>query len=231
MTTKTDTRGPIDAVPVGETPSRRITGWIELVLPTLAEIRERCPVAQPILTGWLLSILTAWLAVPIVGLALGGDTAGSAEVVQGWIWAIAALSPLVQGGRALMWVGACWALLALAGREQSKRRLFSLFLYGELLLLAYGLGLALYFQWAAGPGGAGVRFTDPLSLSHYVPSDHGIWGGVVKHLSVVQLGWVAYLGVAGTRVLGLGRRGAWSLALILWFGLIAVATARILITG
>lgn len=231
MTTKIHTRGALDAAPAAKRPSGRIAGWAELMLPTLAEIRERCPVAQPMLAGWLLSILTAWLTVPLVEVALSGDTAGTAGVVRGWIWAMAALSPAVQGGRALLWVGSCWALLALAGREESKRRLFSLFLYGELLLLAYGAGLALYFQWAAAPGGGGGSFTDPLSLSHYVPSDHGLWAGVVKHLSVVQSGWVAYVGLAGTRVLGLGRRGAWGLALSLWFGLVAVATARTLITG
>jgi len=212
-------------------PALRLFRWLELMLPTMNEIRTRRPAAQPLVLGWALHILTVWLTVPLVAIALAGRPASAASLVQGWMWAMAALAPFILGGRALLWAVATWALLALGSRVNSARVLMSIFLYGEVLLAVHGLLLALFFQWTAEPGAVGLSFADPLSLAAYVPSDHGPWGGLVKHLSLVQAVWVAYVGLAGRRVLGLGTRGAWTLALTLWVGTVALSTVRILMHG
>ena len=209
----------------------RVVRWMELMLPTMAEIRDARPWAQPVLLGWVLSLLTAWLTVPLVTLVLPDQQGAATSLIQGWMWAMAALAPLVQGGRALLWTVATWALLTLGLRETSVRSLFSFFLYGEVLLAIHGLLLALFFQWTVDPGAIGPSFADPLSLATYVPSDHGLWGGLVKHLTLVQAGWVAYVGLGGRRVVGLEAKGAWTLALTLWVGTVAVSAVRISMHG
>lgn len=216
---------------VSSTPAARIGRWTELMLPTISEIREHRPVVQPLLLGWVLSLLAAWSAVPLVSVALDNDPNGVAPWVQGWMWVMVALAPVLQSGRALIWAIAAWALLTLASRGASFRSLFSVFLYGEVLVAAYGVLLALYLRWSVTPASTGASFLDPLSLSVIVPSSHGAWLAVAKHFSLMHGLWVVFTGIAGRRVLGLDRVRAWALALSLWFGSVAVATLRLLLNG
>jgi hypothetical protein len=197
----------------------------------MAELRERRPILPPLVLGWILSVLATWTLAPLVEVALAEQLEGPTGVVEGWLWLVAALAPLLQGGRALLWAAAAWALVTLAAREVSFRSLFSVFLYGEVLAAAYSVLLALYFQWSVAPGVAGRTFEDPLSLARLVPFSHGAWGGVVEHLALVHLGWTVFVAVAGHRVLGLARREAWTLALTLWLGSVAVDAARIVLNG
>ena len=201
------------------------------MLPTMSEIRELRPIVPPLLLGWLATVLTAWLTVPLVDAALAGASVGAAPVVRVWMWVVAALAPLIQTARASIWVAATWGLLTLASRVPPLRGLLSLFLYGELVHLLHGVLLALFFQWSIEPGSVGVDFLDPLSLGAYVPSSHGPWSGLVKQLSLAQAAWVVYVGVAARRVLELGTKGAWTLAFTLWLGGVAVATTRVLMNG
>jgi hypothetical protein len=205
--------------------------WAELMVPTLAEIREFRPLVPPLLLGWILTLLTAWLTVPLVEVALAGDSGDAAPLVRGWMWAMAVLAPAILAGRALLWVMVTWALLTLASWEASLRSLFSIFLYGELLTTGYGLLVVLFFQWSVDPGAGGATFLDPLSLAAYVPSSHGPWGGVVKQLSLIQAAWVTFVGLAARQVLGLRPKGAWTLAVALWLGGVGVASLKILMNG
>jgi hypothetical protein len=227
MTSTTDSEVPS----LAEGVVSRVGRWTELMLPTMAELRAHRPVLQPLLLGWVLSLLAASSTVPLVEVALAGDPTGVAPWVRGWMWATVALAPVFQSGRALLWTGAAWALLTLAARGASFRTLFSIFLHGEVLVAAHGALLALYLRWSVAPGAPGVSFLDPLSLAVIVPSSHGAWIGVAKHFSLVHILWVVFAGMAGRRVLDLERGRAWALALSLWFGSLAVATIRVLLAG
>lgn len=216
--------------PPGGIPGR-LGRWVELTVPTMVELREKRPVVPPLLLGWVLSLLATWTLAPLVETALAEQLDGPAGFVQGWMWLLAALAPVVQSGQALLWATVAWALLTLASREGSFRSLFSVFLYGEVLVAAHGVLLALYFQWTQAPGTANRSFVDPLSLAAIVPSNHGFWAGLVEHLAVVDVVWTGFVAVAGLRVLGLARGEAWVLALALWFGSVAVTTTRLLLNG
>lgn len=215
-----------------ERPPSRARRWIRslaLLVPGFADLRRERPLVPPLVLIALLSITGAYSVQPLVSGALPGD---EGRLLAFWLWLGAALAPALMGAKALSLAAVSWSGLVLAGRSAPFRSLLSIFLYGEAVLAFHGVALvlALHLRGPAAIRGVGDLYV-PMGLDAVVSPENPVLEALVRWATVFHLLWLIFLVAALTRVAGLGRGAAWSVAGGAWLLTLAVTAARALAFG
>ena len=209
----------------------RLRHFVNMLIPSLDDIRVHMPIVPPLVVGWVFSLAAAFSLRPLL-LSLMGDQ--GAEVTRGMVlmlWLLALIAPVVQLLKAGLLTALGWAVLVLTNSERRIRPILSVLLYGEAILAAQGVLLALYLHLTT--GGSVASPTDlqvSLGLAVFVPATSPFLVAIAQAFSIGHFFWFAFLVMALRRCNGPEVRPAVGLALFFWGVTVAFSAARAWIT-
>ena len=204
---------------------------LNMLVPSLDDIREHRPIVPPLIIGWVFSLVAAFSLRPLVLSAMasqGAEVARGTLVVLG---AVALLAPLVHLLKAGLLTALGWAVLVLANSRRPVRPMLSVLLYGEAILAAQGVLQALYLHWAT--GGSPTSPADlqaNLGVAAFVPATNPGLLAVAQSFSVGHFLWFGFLVIALRRCDGPELRPSLGLALFFWGVMVAFSGAQAWVT-
>lgn len=205
--------------------------FLDMLVPSLDDIREHRPIVPPLVIGWAFSLVAAFSLRPLVLSAMASQ---GAEVAQGTLLVlgiVALMAPLVHLLKAGLLVALGWAVLVLANSQRRIRPMLSVLLYGEAILAAQGVLQALYLHYAT--GGSPTSPADlqaSLGLAAFVPATSPGLLAVAQSFSVGHFLWFGFLVIALRRCDGPELRPSFGLALFFWGVMVAFSAARAWVT-
>ena len=209
----------------------RLRHFVNMLIPSLDDIRVHTPIVPPLVVGWMFSLAAALSLRPLL-LNLMGDQ--GAEVTRGMVlmlWLLALIAPVVQLFKAGLLTALGWAVLVLTNSERRIRPILSVLLYGEAILAAQGVLLALYLHLTT--GGSVASPTDlqvSLGLAAIVPATSPFLYAIAQVFSIGHFCWFAFLVMALRRCDGPEVRPSLGLALFFWGVMMAFSAARAWVT-
>lgn len=205
--------------------------FLNMLVPSLDDIREYEPIAPPLVIGWVFSLVAAFSLRPLV---LSATATQGPEIAQGTLLVlgvVAVIAPLIHLLKAGLLIALGWAVLVLANSKRRIRPMLSVLLYGEAILAAQGVLQALYLHLAT--GGAPMSPADlqaNLGLAALVPATSPGLLAVAQSLSVGHFLWFGFLVIALRRCDGPEPRPSLGLALFFWGVMVAFSAARAWVT-
>lgn len=205
--------------------------FLNMLVPSLDDIREYRPIAPPLVIGWVFSLVAAFSLRPLV---LSATATQGPEIAQGTLLVlgvVAVIAPLIHLLKAGLLIALGWAVLVLANSKRRIRPMLSVLLYGEAILAAQGVLQALYLHLAT--GGATTSPADlqaNLGLAAFVPATSPGLLAVAQSFSVGHFLWFGFLVMALSRCDGPERRPSLGLALFFWGVMVAFSAARAWVT-
>ena len=205
----------------------RVKYFFNMLVPSLDDIREHQPVVPPLVIGWVFVLISTVSLRPLMLSSLSGDQAALAQGMEVLMWLLALAAPLIQLLKAGVFAALGWAVLVLANSSRRIRPIFSVLLYGEAILAAQGVLLALFLHYTTGGSVASPdELQVSLGLAAFVPASQPFLYAVAQGLSVVHLLWFAFLVMALGRCDGPERRPSLALACFFWGVTLSLAAAR-----
>jgi hypothetical protein len=195
---------------------------------TIGRIEERAPLITPLLAATAVNLATAVLMWGPFARALPQASPAAAQAVTMMSWLLVLFYPAIALGKAALFSAATWGVASVGGREASFRRLVSLFLYGELLLLLPGFftGVVLTLRGPAASR-APEHLLVPWGIDMIVQVRSAVAIVAAQATTIFHLLWFVFLGVALARLVSWRRAQAWMTALVLWGGLVAFGVLRL----
>lgn len=198
-----------------------------LLVPGMNEIRQHRPVLAPLAGAWLFSFASAYALRTFVVAAMPADQAQYAEPLV-WLWAVA--GPLLNGLKALLFAASAWGILVLANADRPVRAIFSVLLYGEAILAAQGIVIALFLRLASdGPAPSPQDLQAGFGLAALVPATRPALAAAAQNVTLLHAAWFFFLYTGFRRVVDLGPWSAAGLAALFWCILVGLGTARFLV--
>lgn len=198
-----------------------------LLVPGTSEIRQHRPILAPLATAWLLSMASAYALRPFVVAALPGEQARYAEIL---VWLGAVAGPFLNGIKALVFAALAWAVLVLTNIDRPVRPIFSLLLYGEAVLAAQGIVMAVFLRVATdGTISSPEELQTGLGLAALIPATRPALAAAAQNLTVLHLAWFLFLCTGFRRVVELGPWLSAGLAATYWVLLVGLGLARFLV--
>lgn len=205
--------------------------FLSMLVPSLDDIREHRPIVPPLVVAWVFSLAAAYSMRPLVLSAMDGQ---EPEVVRSMIFlvgVVALVAPLIHLLKASLLTTLGWAVLVLTNSERRIRPILSVLLYGEAILAAQGVLLALYLHLTTGGSVASpADLQVSLGLAAFVPATNPLLVAVAQAFSIGHLFWFAFLVMALRRCDGPVARPALGLALFFWGVTVAFSAARAWVT-
>lgn len=191
------------------------------------EIRQHRPILAPLVVAWLFSAASAFALRPFVVAAMPGEQAGYAEIL---VWLGAVAGPVLNGLKALAFAAFAWAVLVLTNTDRPVRPIFSLLLYGEALLAAQGILMAIFLRFTTdGVAPSPEDLQTGFGLAALVPATRPVLAAVAQNLTLLHVAWFAFLCTGFRRVVELGWWSSAGLAAFYWGALVAMGLARLLV--
>ena len=154
---------------------------------------------------------------PYLIASLPPDQIATVRGLEPLLWLIIVFAPIGQLVKGLLLAVIGWAVLALADVRRRVRPTLSILLYGEALLAANGVLLALFLNLTSGTGAGSPMPVGGLSLAAFVsPQDNSLLGAIAQNLTVMHLAWFVFVYMALRRVVALQRLAAASVVSLLW---------------
>lgn len=198
-----------------------------LLVPGMSEIRQHRPIVAPMAGAWLLSMASAYALRPFVVAALPEEQARYAEAL---VWLGAVAGPVLNGLKALAFTALAWAVLVLTSTDRSVRPIFSLLLYGEAILAAQGVVMAVFLRFTTdGAVASPQELQTGFGLAALVPATRPALAAAAQNLTLLHLAWFAFLCTGFRRVVELGPWSSTGLAATYWFVLVGLGLARFLV--
>lgn len=209
------------------TPASRIKTFAGLVIPSLDDIRDRAPLAPPVVAAWIVAAAGALSMRPLLHAATQQDAAAAA-VIGFVFWASVVFAPVVFLAKAGLLAALAWAILELFDVSEVRfRQLVSIFLYGEAIVALRNVFGALYLHLAGGPdaleGGARVHV---FGLSSFVSPDDPALFAATQSVSLAHLAWMAFVSLAVRKTISVRWSSAVAVATALWAVVVAVSALR-----
>lgn len=209
----------------------RLRHFVNMLIPSLDDIRVHRPIVPPLVVGWVFSLAAAFSLRPLLQSLMGDQ---GPEITRGMtfvVWFLALIAPVVQLLKAGLLTVLGWTVLVLTNSERRIRPIFSVLLYGEAILAAQGVLLALYLHLTTGgsvasPGDLQVS----LGLAAFVPAMNPLLLAVAQVFSIGHFCWFAFLVMALRRCDGPEVRPSLGLALFFWGMTMAFSAARAWVT-
>ena len=198
-----------------------------LLVPGMNEIRRHRPVLPPLIAAWFFSFASAYAMRTYVVMAMPVEQAQYAEAL---VWLGAMVGPLLNGLKALLLAAFAWGILVLANADRSIRSIFSVLLYGEAILAAQGIVIALFLRLATDGSAPSLQdLQTSLGLAALVPTTRPVLAAAAQNATLLHATWFAFLFVGFQRVADLGPWSAAGLAVLFWCILIGLGAARFLV--
>lgn len=209
----------------------RLRHFVNMLIPSLDDIRVHRPIVPPLVAGWVFSLVAAFSLRPLLESLMGDQ---GAEVTRGMIlmvWLLALIAPVVQLLKAGLLTTLGWAVLVLTNSERRIRPILSVLLYGEAILAAQGVLLALYLHIATGGSVTSpAELQVSLGLAAFVPTTSPFLLAIAQAFSIGHICWFTFLVVALRRCDGPAYRPSLGLALFFWGVTVAFSAARAWVT-
>ncbi len=204
---------------------------VDLLAPTLDEIKALEPLLPPLALGWLLSLVATTAMRPLVNDSFAANEFGLVPAINTWMLIAALLAPLFQGGRALLLAALGWAVLALANVECRFRCVLSVMLYGDAILLAEAVGLAVFLHLFGGEMRVPEDLRSPFDVASLVSEAGPIVQAAAQTLTVFHCLWLLFLWISFRKILALPRGPAAFLVCVMWGAVFAAAAVRAISVG
>lgn len=205
--------------------------FLNMLVPSLDDIREHRPIVPPLVIGWVFSLVAAFSLRPLLLSAMASQ---GAEVAQGTLLVlgiVAVMAPLVHLLKAGLLIALGWAVLVLTNSRRRIRPILSVLLYGEAILAAQGVLQALYLHLATGGSPTSpMDLQASLGLAAFVPATSPGLLAVAQSFSVGHFLWFGFLVIALRRCDGPEPRPSFGLALFFWGVMVAFSAARAWVT-
>lgn len=199
---------------------------------TVRRIRDAAPVLAPLVALTLVNLAVAVAMRRPLTRGLAASPEGVRRVLDTAFWLVAVFYPVLALAKTLVLAACAWAVLALLGRDGRLRTLFSLLLYGELLLQLNGVFTALVLNLqGAGRIRQASDLLVPWGIDMLVPLHSRAALAAAQGATIFHLLWFAFLVAVMPRVTGVSRGGAAATAGTLWAGMIVFNVLRSLVTG
>lgn len=217
------TQHPSNAIQLGAR-AKKFSG---LLVPGMDEIRQHRPILAPLVVAWLLSLASAY---SLGGFLVAAMPAEQAQYAGALVWINAVAGPLLQGIKALLFAALAWGLLVLTNADRPLRLIFSVLLYGEAILAAQGVVIALFLRFTSGEAMPTLQDLQAgFGLAALVPATSPALVAAAQNVTLLHAAWFAFLCTGFRRVVGLGRWSAAGLAALFWCILVGLAAARLLV--
>jgi hypothetical protein len=206
-------------------------GWavrqLNLLIPTMEEIRDHRPILPALVVGWLFTITAAFAIRPIVWSAFSGEQAQLGQAVSTWMWVVALFAPAAFLVKALLLTGITWSVAVLMGQAPRVLRLFSVFLYGEAILAVQGVLVVLFLHMRGldrlrEPADLSV----PMGIDALIRPESPVLMAIAQNMSAIHVVWFAFVAVALRRAVCLERPQAVGAAVFAWGCIALFAAAR-----
>ena len=205
----------------------KVEYFFNMLVPGLDDIREHQPIVPPLVVGWVFVLISTVSLRPLMLSSLQGDQAALAQGMEVLMWMLALAAPLIQLLKAGLFAALAWAVLVLANSSRRIRPIFSVLLYGEAILAAQGVLLALFLHYTTGGSVASPdELQVSLGLAAFVPASRPVLHAVAQGFSVVHLLWFTFLVMALGRCDGPARRPSLALACFFWGVTLSFAAAH-----
>ncbi len=202
-----------------------------MVIPSLDDIREHRPIVPPLVVGWVFSLAAAYSMRPLVWSAMGAQ---GPEIARGMVFllgVVAWVAPLIHLLKAGLLTTLGWAVLVLTNSERRIRPILSVLLYGEAILAAQGVLLALYLHLTTGGSVASPADLQVFpGLAAFVPATSPVLLAVAQVFSIGHVCWFGFLVMALRRCEGPELRPSLGLAVFFWGVTVAFSAARAWVT-
>ena len=202
-----------------------------MLIPSLDDIRVHRPIVPPLVVGWVFSLAAAFSLRPLLQSLMVDQ---GAEITRGMmlmVWSVALIAPVVQLLKAGLLTILGWAVLVLTNSERRIRPVLSVLLYGEAILAAQGVLLALYLHLTTGGSvDSPADLQVSLGLAAFVPATSPFLLAIAQAFSIGHVCWFAFLVMALRRCDGLEVRPALGLALFFWGVTVAFSAVRAWVT-
>lgn len=206
-------------------------GWwhrqLRFCAPTLEEIGAFRPVGFPLLLVAVLLTSAAVLTGTLIPYAFRESPPAIVASLRTWFLLLGILSPILALLRAGLATGVVWSVLTLGGHLVRTRGVFSLLLYGEVILALQGAVIATTAR-VLGPGRlhSPQDLLIPTGLDLLVTPDGPLMQALVSQLSLFHVAWFLLLSAGIPIVTGTSRRVGVAVALLLWSLSIGVGLLR-----
>lgn len=205
--------------------------FLNMLIPSLDDIREHSPIVPPLVVAWVFSLAAAYSMRPLVWTAMEGQ---EPDVVRGVVFllgVVALVAPLIHLLKASLLTALGWAVLVLTNSERRIRPILSVLLYGEAVLAAQGVLLALYLHLTTGGNVASPAELQVYpGLAAFVPATRPLLLTIAQAFSIGHFFWFAFLAMALRRCDGPEVRPALGLALFFWGVTVVFSAARAWVT-
>ncbi len=209
----------------------RLRHFANMLIPSLDDIREHRPIVPPLVVGWVFSLAAAFSLRPLLLSLMGDQGAEVTRTMMFMVWLLALIAPVVQLLKAGLLTALGWAVLVLTNSERRIRPILSVLLYGEAILAAQGVLLALYLHLTTGGSVASPSDLQvSLGLAAFVPVTSPFLVAIAQVFSIGHFCWFAFLVMALRRCDGPEVRPALGLALFFWGVTMAFSAARAWVT-
>ncbi len=206
-------------------------GWwhrqAQLCAPTLEEIGTIRPVGLPLLLVAVLLTGAALLTGTLIPYAFRESPPAVVAGLRTWFLILGLLSPILALLRAGLATGVVWSVLTLGGHPVRTRGVFSLLLYGEIILALQGAVIAVTAR-ILGPARlhSPRDLLIPTGLDLLITPDGPLMQTLVSHLSLFHLAWFLLLSTGIPIVTNTSRRAGVAVALLLWILSLGVGLLR-----
>ncbi len=206
-------------------------GWwnrqAQLCVPTLEEIGTTRPIGLPLFLVALLLTTAALLTGTLIPYAFRESPPAVVASLRTWFLVLGLVSPLLALLRAGLATAVTWSILTLGGHMVRTRSVFSLLLYGEIILALQGAVIAVTAR-ILGPDRlhSPQDLLIPTGLDLLVTPNGPLMQTLVSHLSLFHLAWFFLLSAGIPIVTETSRRVGVAVALLLWILSIGVGLLR-----
>lgn len=207
------------------------TGWwhrqVQLCVPTLEEIGTLRPIGLPLFLVAVLLTSAAILTGTLIPYAFRESPPAVVTSLRTWFLLLGMLSPILALLRAGLGTAVVWSVLTLGGLRARTRGIFSLLLYGEILLALQGAVIAVTAR-ILGPGRlhSPRDLLIPTGLDLLVTPDGPLMQALVSQLSFFHVAWFLLLSAGIPIVTDTSRRVGVAVALLLWILSLGVGILR-----
>lgn len=209
----------------------RLRHFVNMLIPSLDDMRVHTPIVPPLIVGWVFSLAAAFSLRPLLQGLMGDQGAEVTQAMMFMVWLFALIAPVVQLLKAGLLTALGWAVLVLTNSERRIRPILSVLLYGEAILAAQGVLLALYLHLTTGGSVASpADLQVSLGLAAFVPATSPFLLAIVQVISIGHVCWFGFLLVALRRCDAPEPRPSLGLALFFWGVTVAFSAARAWIT-
>lgn len=199
---------------------------------TFTAIRDRAPALAPLLVIAVLNLTVAVLMRPALAAALRTQPNAVGYAAEAFLWLVAVFYPAIVLAKVLLLVAVAWSVVALLEESARWRQLFSVLLFGEILMLLQAAFTVIVLH---ARGLDALRAPADLivhwGLAAFIDVQGPVAVALVQHATVFHAFWLLFVTVALVRSAALTRFTAVATALSVWGTTVAFDAVRGILAG